>query len=184
MSSDGAIEPIPKQQKIAHDFFTEQKRQDVIDWDELFMGTCLLNAMRSKDPRTQVGACIVNKEKRIVGIGYNGFANGCSDDELAWSRKSETNSKLETKHLFVCHAEMNAIVNKIQADLKNTTIYVSLFPCNECAKLIIQSGIKQVIYLEDRDKEEYEASRTMFKLAGVTYKPYQPTRKEIVLKLK
>lgn len=114
------------------------------------MAVSILSAQRSKDPNTQVGACIVNTENKIVGIGYNGFPKNCSDDALPWSRKSEDNSILNTKYPFVCHAEMNAIMNKNEANLNNCTMFVSLFPCNECAKLIIQSGIKKLVYLNDQ----------------------------------
>lgn len=116
------------------------------------MAVSILSAQRSKDPNTQVGACIVNTENKIVGIGYNGFPKNCSDDALPWSRKSEDGSILNTKYPFVCHAEMNAIMNKNEANLNNCTMFVSLFPCNECAKLIIQSGIKKLVYLNDQVK--------------------------------
>ncbi len=118
----------------------EKKRNDYINWSEYFMAVSMLSAQRSKDPNTQVGACIVNEENKIVGIGYNGFPKNCSDDELPWSRSSTDGSILNTKYPFVCHAEMNAILNKNESNLKNSTMFVSMFPCNECAKLIIQSG--------------------------------------------
>ena len=118
------------------------KRQDYISWDEYFMGLAVLSAMRSKDPSTQVGACIVNKSNKIVGIGYNGFPIGCSDDTLPWQRSGEW---LDTKYPYVCHAELNAILNSVSRDLNECSIYVGLFPCNECAKAIIQSGIKHEI---------------------------------------
>jgi dCMP deaminase len=124
-----------------------QKREDYLSWDDYFMGVAFLSAMRSKDPSTQVGACIVSPEKKILGIGYNGFPWGCSDEELPWERKG---SFLETKYAYVCHAELNAILNKNQSDIKGATLYVALFPCNECAKLIIQSGIKEVVYIGDK----------------------------------
>lgn len=143
------------------------KRSDYISWDEYFMGIALLSAKRSKDPNTQVGACIVNQDNRIVGIGYNGFPHGCSDDALPWEREGKDSH--ETKYPYVVHAEANAILNSTK-NLKGARIYVALFPCNECAKLIIQSGIKEVVYLSDKynGTPSMEASRRMFKLADVT----------------
>lgn len=141
------------------------KRNNVLSWDEYFMSVAHLSAMRSKDPNTQVGACIVNPDKRVVGLGYNGFPRGCDDDVFPWQRDG---SFLETKYPYVVHAELNAILNSIQ-DLKGCTIYVSLFPCNECAKAIIQSGIRCVVYESDKYKgtEENIASKKMFRDAGV-----------------
>jgi dCMP deaminase len=123
--------------------------------------------MRSKDPSTQVGACIVNPDKRIVGIGYNGFPRGCSDDELPWAR--EAVDELDTKYPYVCHAEVNAILNKNNAEIKGCSIYVALFPCNDCAKMIIQSGINEVVYLSDKykDTNSMRASKRMMNMAGV-----------------
>lgn len=144
------------------------KRNDYISWDEYFMGVADLSAMRSKDDTSQVGACIVNPKNRIVGIGYNGFPIGCSDDELPWSRDGRF---LDTKYAYVVHAEANAILNT-NSDLYNARIYVTLFPCNECAKLIIQSGIKEVIYLEDKyPNEDFTlASKKLMNMAGVTFR--------------
>lgn len=139
-----------------------------ISWDEYFMGVAALSAKRSKDPNTKVGACVVNEDKRIIGIGYNGFPMGCRDDEFPWGKESK--NYLDTKYPYVVHAEPNAILN-CTSSLKNATLYVTLFPCNECAKLIIQSGIKHVIYGDDKYHQEasFEASRKMFDAAGVTY---------------
>ena len=123
------------------------KRKDYISWDEYFMGVALLSSQRSKDPGTQVGACIVNQDKKIVGVGYNGFPRGVDDDEFPWDREG---AFLDTKYPYVCHAELNAILNSISRDLKGCTIYVALFPCNECAKAIIQSGITEIVYLSDK----------------------------------
>ena len=157
------------------------KREDHISWDEYFMGVAMLSAMRSKDPNTQVGACIVNKEKRIVGVGYNGFPTGCSDDDLPWEREGEW---VSTKYPYVCHAELNAILNSIGGDLKGCTLYVALFPCNECAKAIIQAGIKHIVYLSDKykDSDSTKASKRMLDQAGVTYSELKSAREEIVLK--
>ncbi|KAM5311091.1 deoxycytidylate deaminase isoform 1-T8 [Glossophaga mutica] len=147
-----------------------KKREDYLEWPEYFMAVAFLSAQRSKDPNSQVGACIVNAENKIVGIGYNGMPNGCSDDLLPWRRTAER--KLDTKYPYVCHAELNAIMNKNSADVKGCTIYVALFPCNECAKLIIQAGIKEVIFMSDKyhDSEETVAARLMFDMAGVTFR--------------
>ncbi|HHU55313.1 MAG TPA: dCMP deaminase family protein [Acholeplasmataceae bacterium] len=123
-----------------------KKRNNYISWDEYFMGVAILSSFRSKDPQTQVGACIVNRQKRIVGIGYNGFPYGCSDDEYPWGNNNEF---LNSKYPYVVHAEANAILNA-SVPLEGSTIYVSLFPCHECVKLIIQSGIKEIVYLSDK----------------------------------
>ncbi|CAG2122335.1 unnamed protein product, partial [Medioppia subpectinata] len=120
------------------------KRDDYLSWDEYFMSVAFLSAMRSKDPNSQIGACIVNPDMKIVGIGYNGMPIGCSDDALPWNRTAD--DILDTKYPYVCHAELNAILNKNSSDVKKCTIFVGLFPCNECSKLIIQSGIKRVVY--------------------------------------
>ncbi len=141
------------------------KSLNYISWDEYFMGVARLSALRSKDPSTKVGACIVNPHKRIVGIGYNGLPYGCSDDEFPWDRNGNF---LETKYPYVVHAEPNAILNST-TDLHEATIYVTLFPCNECAKLIIQSGIKEVVYLSDKYEgtNENVASKKMLQAAGI-----------------
>jgi dCMP deaminase len=159
------------------------KRKDYLSWEEYFMAVAQLSARRSKDPSTQVGACIVNKNKRIIGIGYNGFPTGCSDDELPWAREG---SLLETKYPYVCHAEMNAITNAAnKPDLDGASMYVSLFPCNECAKLIVQVGIKEVVYLEDkyRDQDIFIAARRIFDMAGVTCRQLKPDNRQITIAL-
>ncbi len=158
------------------------KRQDYISWDEYFMGLAVLSAMRSKDPSTQVGACIVNKSNKIVGIGYNGFPIGCSDDTLPWQRSGEW---LDTKYPYVCHAELNAILNSVSRDLNECSIYVGLFPCNECAKAIIQSGIKHVIYLSDKysDLDTTIASKKMFDASGVEHRKLVPEHLELSINL-
>ena len=142
------------------------KRKDFISWDEYFMGIALLSAKRSKDPSTQVGACIVNQFNKIVGIGYNGFPIGCPDDELPWEREAPNIN--DTKYPYVVHAEANAILNSTK-DLHGARIYVALFPCNECTKLIIQSGIKEIVFLSDkyRDSDSVKASKRMLEMAGV-----------------
>lgn len=162
-----------------------KQRQDYLSWDEYFMGIAKLSAMRSKDPNTQVGACIV-KNNRIMSIGYNGTPNGFEDKFFPWGREGQT---LNTKYPFVCHAEMNAISNfeGIKKDLEGSKLYVTLFPCNECAKLVIQTGIKEVIYLEDKYKETegVRASKIMFDECGVKYTEFpEEKRKTLTLKLK
>lgn len=160
---------------------TECKRTDYIPWDEYFMSVAFLTAMRSKDPCSQVGACIVNKEKKIVGVGYNGMPTGISDDLLPW--RKDADDPLQTKYMYVCHAEMNAIINKNSTDLAGCIMYVALFPCNECAKLIIQAGIKEVIFMSDKHihKPESTASKFMMEMAGVSYRQYIPMQKQVSL---
>lgn len=146
-----------------------QKRQDYISWDEYFMGVALLSAKRSKDPSTQVGACIVNEKNKIVGAGYNGLPIGCDDDDFPWEKQGDF---LQTKYPYVCHAELNAILNNIGMDLKGCKIYTALFPCNECTKAIIQSGITEVIFLSDKYEgtDIFKASKVMLDKAGVSYR--------------
>jgi dCMP deaminase len=140
-------------------------RKDYISWDAYFMGVAQLSALRSKDPKTQVGACIVNQDKRIIGIGYNGFPMGCSDETFPWASEG---GFLDTKYPYVVHAEANAILNATTS-LKGASIYVTLFPCNECAKLIIQSGIKEICYMSNKYEkgEAHQAAMKMFKASGV-----------------
>ncbi|MCC8016497.1 MAG: dCMP deaminase family protein [Clostridiales bacterium] len=143
------------------------KRKNYISWDEYFMGVALLSAMRSKDPNTQVGACIVNADNRIVSVGYNGFPRGCSDEDFPWERTADNPN--DTKYPFVCHAELNAILNSNGIGVKGARIYVALFPCNECAKAIIQAGISEVIYISDKysHTDNNRASRRMLEAAGI-----------------
>lgn len=159
------------------------KRKDYISWDEYFMGIALLSGLRSKDPGTQVGACIVSKDHRILSMGYNGMPTGCSDDELPWERESE--NPLDTKYLYVCHAELNAILNHAGGSLQGAIIYVSLFPCNNCAKAIIQAGIREVVYQSDKyaDTVEVIASKRMLRMAGVTLRQLPLSHKTIQLEI-
>ncbi|GAB6169775.1 cytidine/deoxycytidylate deaminase family protein [Clostridium carnis] len=158
------------------------KRKDYISWDEYFMGVAILAGKRSKDPTTQVGACIVDKENKILSQGYNGLPRGCSDDEFPWGREGEV---LETKYPYVVHAELNAILNSRGSNLFSSKIYVALFPCNECAKAIIQSGIKEVIYLSDKyaDTDMVKASKRLLSAAGVTITKLEPKNKNIEISL-
>ena len=159
------------------------KRNDYIAWDDYFMGVSLLAAERSKDPSTQVGACIVSDDNRILSTGYNGFPQGCSDDDFPWNRDS---SKGDTKYNFVVHAELNAILNAGGKSLVGSRIFVSLFPCHECAKAIIQSGIKNIVYLSDKyhDTSSMTASRKMLDAAGVKYQQIKTTKAGLVISFK
>lgn len=155
------------------------KRTDYLSWDEYFMAVALLSAQRSKDPSTQVGACVANKQNKIVGVGYNGFPGGCSDDELPWARDGEF---LQTKYPYVCHAELNAVLNSISRDLRGCRIYVGLFPCNECTKVIIQAGIEEIVYLSDKyaDTDAVKASKRMLDTsANISYRRLVTTRESL-----
>ena len=154
------------------------KRNDYISWDEYFMAVALLAGHRSKDPNTQVGSCIVSRDNKILSMGYNGFPIGCSDDEFPWAREG---GPLETKYSYIVHSELNAILNFRGGSLEGAKLYVSLFPCNECAKAIIQAGITTVIYGGDKyaDTPSVIASKRMLDKAGVRYYPYQKTGRKI-----
>lgn len=158
------------------------KRSDYISWDEYFMGVAMLSGMRSKDPNTQVGACIVSPNHKILSMGYNGLPIGCSDDEFPWAREGDP---LENKYFYTTHSELNAILNYRGGSLEGATIYVTLFPCNECAKAIIQSGIKRIVY--DCDKYDTQpnviASKRMLSAAGVEMKRYERTGRSIMMEL-
>lgn len=151
-------------------------RTDYIEWDDYFMGIALLSAQRSKDPNTQVGSCIV-KDKKIVGVGYNGFPTGCSDTQLPWGKEDVYE---DTKYAYVCHAELNAICNKGTESLEGATLYTTLFPCNECAKLIIQSKITNVIYLHFK---ECRPTTRMFDMVGIKYTKHVPSKHYILLNM-
>ena len=156
------------------------KRTDYLSWDEYFMAVALLSAQRSKDPSTQVGACVANSLNKIVGVGYNGFPWGCSDDDLPWDREGDY---LDTKYPFVCHAELNAVLNSITFDLRDCRIYVALFPCNECTKVIIQAGIREIIYLSDKykDSDFVKASKIMLEKSNTSYRQFKPERESVRL---
>lgn len=158
------------------------KREQYINWDEYFMGIALLSGERSKDPSSQVGACIVSQDNKILSMGYNGFPIGCSDDKVSWEREGDF---VETKYPYVCHAELNAILNYTGVSLKGSKAYVTLFPCNECAKAIIQSGIKEIIYMNDKyaDTDSVKVSKKMFDMCNVKYTKYISTGKKIELNL-
>ncbi len=158
------------------------KREDYLSWDEYFMGIALLSAQRSKDNSTQVGACIVSPQRRILSLGYNGMPTGCSDDQMPWERTGEP---LQTKYLYVCHAELNAILNANIGSLRGATLYVTLFPCNECTKAIIQTGIAEVVYFDDKyhDSDSTAAARKMLEMTGVRVRAYVPSGREVVLRV-
>jgi len=158
------------------------KRENYISWDAYFMGIAMLSKERSKDPNTQVGACIVNNQNRIVTMGYNGLPNGCSDEMCPWDKRD--GSIEETKYAYVAHAELNAILNH-RGSVENCTLYVTLFPCNECAKAIIQSGIKEIVYLEDKynGTPENNVAKKLFDTAGIKYRQYQKINQNIVISI-
>ncbi len=181
MSKDLAAKLPPSGEQPMAEMAGAAKYQEYISWDEYFMGIALFSAMRSKDPNTRVGACVVNGDNRILAIGYNGLPAGCSDDEYPWGRQGED---IDTKYPYVCHAELNAILNAT-ASLKGCRMYTALFPCNECAKAIIQAGVREVVYLSDkyRDTPMNEASRRMLKSAGVALRQYEKTGREVKIYL-
>lgn len=158
------------------------KRTDYITWDEYFMGIAILSAQRSKDSSTQVGSCIVNNDNKILSVGYNGMPSGCHDDDMPWQRDGDP---LDTKYMYVCHAELNAILNNDGGSLKGARIYTTLFPCNECAKAIIQSGIREVIYFSDKyaDTDAIVGSKKMLDMAGVVMTPYKHSGKKLEIEL-
>ena len=160
-----------------------EKRSDYLTWDEYFMGVAFLSGMRSKDPNTQVGACIVSDDNKILSMGYNGFPKGCSDDDFPWNRDAE--DPLCSKYFYSTHSELNAILNYRGGSLEGAKLYVSLFPCNECAKAIIQAGIRTVIYDSDKyaDTPSVIASKRMFDAGGVRYYKYNRTNREMKINL-
>ena len=160
-----------------------EKRKDYISWDEYFMGVAVLSSLRSKDPSTQVGACVASDKNKVLTMGYNGLPIGCDDEVMPWGRDGD--DVLNQKYMYVCHAEFNAILNA-RVSLDGSRIYVTLFPCNECAKAIIQSGIKEVIYFDDKYKDlpMTIASKKMFDLAGVKYRKFEGTMPTIEFKRK
>ena len=157
-------------------------RTDYISWDEYFMGIAMLSAMRSKDDNSQVGTCIVSSDNKILSLGYNGMPTGCDDNLMPWRRSG---APLDTKYMYVCHAELNAILNSPAPSLKGAKVYTTLFPCNECTKAIIQSGIKEVIYLSDKyaDSDNNIAARRMFDMVGISYRKYIPSGNSVTIEL-
>lgn len=158
------------------------KRKDYISWDEYFMGVAELSAMRSKDPHTQVGCCIVSPDHKILSMGYNGFPRGCSDDDFPWKREGPP---LENKYFYTTHSELNAILNYRGGSLEGSSLYVTLFPCNECAKAIIQAGIKEIVYDSDIYENEPStiASKKMLSSAGVEFRKYKRSNRELIIEV-
>lgn len=159
------------------------KREDYLKWDEYFMGIALLSAMRSKDPNTSVGSCIVSRDNKILSVGYNGMPAGCSDDEYPWER--EDDSALNTKYFYVCHAELNAILNYTGTNMRGAKVYTTLFPCHECTKALIQTGISEIIYYSDKyhSSDSTVAAKRMLNSAGILYRKYEPLHKIVPLPL-
>ncbi|KAG8388565.1 hypothetical protein BUALT_Bualt02G0138600 [Buddleja alternifolia] len=168
--------------------FDPAKRKGYLSWDDYFMAIAFLSAERSKDPNRQVGACLVSQKGIILGIGYNGFPRGCSDDKLPWSKVSKNGDPLETKYPYVCHAEVNAILNTNHASAAGQRLYVTMFPCNECAKIIIQSGVTEVIYYVEKRLDNpdaaYVASHKLLSMAGVKVRRHQPEMDQILINFK
>ena len=158
------------------------ERNDYLSWDAYFMGIAILSAQRSKDPGTQVGACIVGADNKILSVGYNGMPIGCADELMPWARDG---APMDTKYLYVCHAELNAILNYSGGNIRGATVYTTLFPCNECAKALIQAGVKRVVYLSDKysDSDSVQASKLMFKMTGVAFDKYEMTNRSISMEL-
>ncbi len=159
-----------------------KKRSNYIGWDAYFMGVEELSAKRSKDPNTQVGACIVSKDKKILSVGYNGAPNGYNDEILPWDREG---SFIDTKYAYVCHAELNAILNNKGSNLEGSTLYVDLFPCNECAKAIIQCGIKEIVYKSEKYKgsDNNIVSRKLLDECNIKYRKYEKENNLVELDL-
>lgn len=160
-----------------------EKREDYISWDEYFMGVAYLSSMRSKDPNTQVGACIVSPKNKILSMGYNGLPIGCSDDEFPWNRVEK--DPVLNKYFYTTHSELNAILNYRGGSLEGSKMYVTLFPCNECAKAIIQAGITKIVYADDKydDTPAVYASKKMLDAAGVVYEKYEFSGRKIEIDL-
>ncbi len=145
-------------------------RPNAISWDECFTRIARVIAERSKDPSTQAGAVIVDQNNVVVGLGYNGFPRGVDNDKFPWEREGDF---LNTKYAYVCHSEENAVYNSNKST-KGCKIYCTLFPCNECAKTLIQNGIVEVIFESDKyhEVDAFVASRRMLDAAGVKYRQY------------
>ncbi|KAI3512812.1 hypothetical protein L1887_20131 [Cichorium endivia] len=187
LSADTATSEVVLQSNSSpNDPYDRSKRNGYLSWDDYFMAVAFLSAERSKDPYRQVGACLVSQDGIILGIGYNGFPRGCSDDKLPWSKKSKNGDPLETKYPYVCHAEVNCILNTNHASAAGQKLYVTMFPCNECAKVIIQSGVSEVIYFVEKSLENadviYVASHKLLSMAGIKVRRHQPGMNQILLK--
>ncbi|MCO5605715.1 hypothetical protein L7F22_059899 [Adiantum nelumboides] len=173
--------------KVKPDPYDKSKRQGYLSWDDYFMAIAFLSAHRSKDPNRQVGACLVSQDRVILGIGYNGFPRGCSDDELPWAKMAVNDDPLQTKYPYVCHAEVNAILNKNHASACGQRLYVTRFPCNECAKIIIQAGVAEVVYFTSKISSldcSYIASQKLLSMAGIKVWQHQPQQERLILDFK
>ncbi|GJP37638.1 hypothetical protein CLOM_g22077 [Closterium sp. NIES-68] len=176
-----------KDHRRKHDPYDARMRRGYLSWDDYFMAMAFLSAQRSKDPNRQVGACIVGSDHVILGIGYNGFPRGIPDALLPWAKLSAQNDPLETKYPYVCHAEVNAVLNRNHASALDQRLYVTMFPCNDCAKVIIQAGIKEVIFFSDKPPTRnpkdiaYAASRKLLELAGVKVWQHRPQQESLTL---
>ncbi|MCO5554386.1 hypothetical protein L7F22_007916 [Adiantum nelumboides] len=173
--------------KVKPDPYDKSKRQGYLSWDDYFMAIAFLSAHRSKDPNRQVGACLVSQDRVILGIGYNGFPRGCSDDELPWAKMAVNDDPLQTKYPYVCHAEVNAILNKNHASACGQRLYVTMFPCNECAKIIIQAGVAEVVYFTSKSSSldcSYIASQKLLSMAGIKVWQHQPQQERLILDFK
>uniref|UniRef100_A0A5B7B9A2 dCMP deaminase n=1 Tax=Davidia involucrata TaxID=16924 RepID=A0A5B7B9A2_DAVIN len=183
---DSSLNGVAERKASSQSPFDPSKRKGYLSWDDYFMAIAFLSAERSKDPNRQVGACLVSENGIILGIGYNGFPRGCSDDKLPWSKKSKTGDPLETKYPYVCHAEVNAILNTNHASAAGQRLYVTMFPCNECAKIIIQSGVSEVIYFVEKrlnnSDTAYIASHKLLSMTGVKVRKHQPQMNQILIK--
>ncbi|XP_017973785.1 PREDICTED: deoxycytidylate deaminase [Theobroma cacao] len=185
--ADSSRNGVVSKNRPCQDPFDTSKRKGYLSWDDYFMAIAFLSAERSKDPNRQVGACLVSENGIILGIGYNGFPRGCSDDKLPWAKMSKSGNPLETKYPYVCHAEVNAILNTNHASAVGQRLYVTMFPCNECAKIIIQSGVSEVIYFVEKrlnTDTTYVASHKLLSMAGVKVRKHQPQMDQILLKFK
>ena len=157
------------------------KRSDVISWDEFFMRVAIAASMRSKDPNTQVGACIAGRDNRILSVGYNGTPIGLEDDEFPWDASDDP---LRDKHSYVIHAEANAILNYRGSlkDMAGARAYVTLIPCQECAKTLVQAGIGEVVYLDDKynGTEGNLISKAVLDRCGVSYRQIELPEEAVV----
>ncbi|PON77301.1 Deoxycytidylate deaminase-related [Parasponia andersonii] len=185
---DSPLNGVVSRNRSSQSPFDPSKRKGYLSWDDYFMAIAFLSAERSKDPNRQVGACLVSQNGVILGIGYNGFPRGCSDDRLPWAKKSRNGDPLETKYPYVCHAEVNAILNTNHASAAGQKLYVTMFPCNECAKIIIQSGVSEVIYFVEKRLNDsnvaYVASHKLLSMAGIKVRKHQPQMDQILIEFK
>ncbi|KVH98143.1 deoxycytidylate deaminase [Cynara cardunculus var. scolymus] len=184
-ASTSSSDAVLRRKSSSDDPYDPSKRNGYLSWDDYFMAIAFLSAERSKDPNRQVGACLVSQDGIILGIGYNGFPRGCSDDKLPWSKKSKNGNPLETKYPYVCHAEVNCILNRNHASAAGQKLYVTMFPCNECAKVIIQSGVSEVVYFVEKSLENnvtYVASHKLLSMAGIKVRRHEPKMNQILLR--